>query len=101
MGMGVEMMRLLERNTFPSPCQGWGEQGWADRSARRMREDDRRQLLLSHRIEQAVGGLLYLVNDGAMCIVECEVGCQDLRARSVDSARAGDEIKDVGVEAEC
>ena len=65
-----------------------------------MREDDRRQLLLSHRIQQAVVGLLYQVNDGAMCIVECEVGCQDLRARSVDSARTGAEIKDVVVEVE-
>ncbi len=66
----------------------------------RMREDGRRQLLLSHRIQQAVVGLLYLVNDVRCVSLKCEVGCQDLRACSVYSARTGAEIKDVVVEVE-
>jgi hypothetical protein len=42
--------------------------------------------------------LLHLVNNLAMSIVENEICCQKLRLRSVDSTRAGPEVKEGVIE---
>ncbi len=53
-----------------------------------------RCVFLPHRTHQAVISLLYLVNDVAMCVVECKIGRQKFRFRPANSTRPGTEVED-------
>ena len=53
-----------------------------------------RSVFLPYRTQQSVISLLYLVNDAAMCVVECEIGREKLRLCRTDPTGSGAEVED-------